>query len=120
VRYRAITDAAQSMVCHCQKQSGSAFSLVFTVPADGIEISGETKVFAHLRDKGSSVMRHFCPNCGSPIISKLAAYPGLVAVKAGTLDDPPWLDPEVHVWCASAQPWVSIPRTLPQFPGNPT
>jgi hypothetical protein len=78
------------MVCHCracQKQSGSAFSLVFTVPADGIEITGETKVFEHQSDGGSSVMRHFCPNCGSPIISTLSAYPGLVAVKAGTLDD---------------------------------
>jgi hypothetical protein len=122
VRYRAITDAAQSMVCHCracQKQSGSAFSLVLTVPADAIEISGETKVFEHLSDGGSGVMRHFCPDCGSPIISKLAAYPELIVVKAGTLDDPSWLKPEVHVWCASAQPWVTIPRDLPRFPGNP-
>lgn len=72
VRHRVITDAAQSMVCHCracQKQSGSAFSLVFTIPEDAIEIRGETKVFEHQSDSGSTVMRHFCPSCGSPIIS---------------------------------------------------
>jgi hypothetical protein len=123
VRYRAATDAAQLMVCHCrdcQKQAGSAFSVVLIVPATGFEIAGETKAFEHVSDSGGKVSRIFCPDCGSPIISKLAAYPEIVAIKAGTLDDPSWLNPQLHVWCASAQPWVGIPHDVAQFPGNPT
>jgi hypothetical protein len=33
------------------------------------------------------VSRHFCSNCGSPIISEAAAPPGVSIIKAGTLDD---------------------------------
>jgi hypothetical protein len=114
VRYRARTAAARTMVCHChacQKQAGSAFSILFVIARDAIEITGAMAVFEHLGDSGQAVQRHFCGRCGSPIISTLAARPAIVAVKAGTLDDPGWLAPRLHVWCASAQPWVDIPDT---------
>jgi hypothetical protein len=122
VRYRVDIGAARSMVCHCracQKQAGSAFSVLFVVPKDDIVIDGATKVFEHLGDSGNAVMRHFCPDCGSPIISRLAANPNIVVVKAGTLDDPRWLEPKLHLWCASAQPWVDIPHEAHRFPGAP-
>ena len=51
----------------------------------------------------------FCGSCGSPIVSELALTPGVVAVKAGTLDDKSDVHPTVEVWCVDRQPWVTLP-----------
>jgi hypothetical protein len=42
-------------------------------------------------------------------VSELALSPGIVAVKAGTLDDKSMVNPTVEVWCVDRQPWVSLP-----------
>ena len=34
---------------------------------------------------------------------------GVVAVKAGTLDDKSDVQPTVEVWCVDRQPWVTLP-----------
>ena len=49
----------------------------------------------------------------------LTASPDLAIVKAGTADDPGAFVPAIHVWTASALPWVDIPASLPQFARNP-
>ena len=33
---------------------------------------GQTKVYEDKGDSGQAVYRHFCGNCGSPILSKVA------------------------------------------------
>ena len=53
--------------------------------------------------------RRFCGECGSPIVSELAKSEGVVAVKAGALDDRSDVKPMVEVWCADRQPWVELP-----------
>ena len=55
------------------------------------------------------VLRKFCPSCGSPIVSELTGTEGVVAVKAGTLDDKSDVKPTVEVWCVDRQPWVDLP-----------
>ena len=42
-------------------------------------------------------------------MSELAKTGGVVAVKAGTLDDKSAVLPSVEVWCVDRQPWVSLP-----------
>jgi len=42
-------------------------------------------------------------------VSELAQPAGVVAVKAGTLDDKADLQPTVEAWCVDRQPWVSLP-----------
>ena len=41
-------------------------------------------------------------------------------IKAGTLDDPSWLAPNLHIWCAEKLPWVGIPEGATQAPANPS
>jgi len=55
------------------------------------------------------VRRKFCPTCGTPIVSELAKTQGVLAVKAGTLDDRSGVVPNVEVWCVDKQPWVDLP-----------
>jgi hypothetical protein len=124
VRYESDTEPAMVAVCHCatcQKNTGSAFSLNLGMPDDSVTLTGET--LATYEDRagasGKPFYRRFCSRCGSPIVSHGEAYPGIVFVKAGTLDDPSWVKPATHIWCAERQPWVTIEEGAVQVPGNP-
>jgi hypothetical protein len=123
VRYETSQAPLMNAVCHCvhcQKQSGSAFSTNVVVPAAGFQIAGATlAAFDDTGASGLAVKRHFCSRCGSPLYTELEASPGVVAVKAGTLDDTSWLRPQVHMWRASAQEWVSIDEGAACFERNP-
>src|SRR2546423_1693279 len=110
VSYSCDADPVWTAVCHCrdcQRQTGTAFSIIVGVPAQSFELSGELGTHVTIgEDHGLETKRRFCPACGSPVISESAGLPGVVIVKAGTLDDPSWLAPQMEVWGRSAQPWV--------------
>ena len=111
VRYRMKEEPLITAICHCrhcQRQSGSAFSVVCAVPDSGFEQDGETQVYIDRGDSGQAVQRHFCPNCGSPVVSIVEALPGLTIVKAGTLDDPSSIVPTQEAYCRDA--WTIVPR----------
>lgn len=110
VRYVLKSEPLMTAVCHCthcQRQSGGVFSTNVAVPEAAYVQTGETKVFEDKGDSGQAVWRHFCPNCGSPILSKVAAMPGMVLVKAGTLDDMSGLTPAIEVYTDHAAKWVA-------------
>jgi hypothetical protein len=110
VRYSCSADPLFTVVCHCadcQKQTGTAFSVVVGVPKAAFEVDGELSVYTTVGDDSNrETRRHFCARCGSPVVSMLEALPEVACIKAGTLEDRSWLDPQVHVWHRSAQPWV--------------
>jgi hypothetical protein len=122
VRYSADTEPAFVGVCHCkncQKQAGTAFSVVMGIPAPALSIEGELKTYEDRGDSGQVVLRRFCPNCGSPIAGDAAALPGVTIIKTGTLDDTSWLQPTMEVYCDSKQPWVSLAGDQHHFPKMP-
>jgi hypothetical protein len=118
VRYSANADPAFVGVCHCrhcQKQTGTAFSVLVGIPKSAMSIRGRLKTFHDTGDSGQPVDRNFCPECGSPIFSDLAVMPGVSFIKAGTLDDTNWLDPKVHIYCDSKERWIRIPEGSQKF-----
>ena len=122
VRYSTSAAPMFQGVCHCtdcQKQGGTAFSVVLAFSEPDLKITGDMKTFTSVSDSGKDVYRLFCPNCGSPIYSKPANSPGMAFLKAGTLDDTSILDPKVHVFCDSRQKWVTIPDGTMTFPKSP-
>jgi hypothetical protein len=110
--YSCDADPVATAICHCtecQRQTGTAFSVVVGVPREALRVEGES-VSSYTTvgtDSGVEVERRFCRECGSPLVSAPAAGP-LVWIKAGTLNDRSWLEPQVSVWCDSAQPWVPL------------
>jgi hypothetical protein len=119
VRYELTMDPVVTAVCHCthcQRQSGGVFSTNLGVPEAAYVQTGETKVYTDTGDSGGAVWRHFCPNCGSPILSKVEAMPGMVLVKAGTLDDLSGLKPGIEVYTDHAAEWVSPIAGAARFP----
>jgi len=70
----------------CQKQSGSAYSLVAVFHKSAVKISGPVKEYTSKGDSGKNVTRSFCSECGSPIAHDPEAAPEIIAIKVGTLD----------------------------------
>ncbi len=122
VRYEAEGKPLGQAICHCrncQKQAGSAFSVLISVETAQLRVAGEPKLYVDHGDSGAPVHRHFCGACGSPLFSVLPSNPGVTHIKAGTLDDPSILKPRVHIWCDSAWPSTLIPETAIRISRNP-
>lgn len=92
---------------------------VVGIPKSALSLHGNIKTFNDTGDSGQPVMRNFCPDCGSPIMSDVAVMPELNFLKAGTLDDTSWLRPSMQIYCDSVQPWVQLGGELQSFPKMP-
>lgn len=124
VTYACDAEPIASVNCHCrdcQRSSGAAFMTVAVVPADSVEIEGETlSVFtATGTDHGKSNHRHFCSNCGAQLLTRPEAYPGLVFLKVGTLNDASLIQPAMDIWTESKQPWTDHGQR-PTAPRDPS
>ena len=114
IRYELTADPIAVAVCHCkncQKQAGSALSIIAVFPRDAFSLQGEPKVFEDLGTSGQAVYRNFCPDCGSPVITDTpgAREGDIIFIKAGSLDDTSDLQPTTHYWTKSKQPWFTLP-----------
>ncbi len=114
VRYTASWPPLATVVCHCsncQKQAGSALSVVAVLPRDGLVVRGELTTYEDDSAAGRPVYRKFCGRCGSPVVTDNAGAEaqGIIFIKAGTLDETADLAPTLHYWTKSAQHWVVFP-----------
>ena len=114
ITYEISGDLIATAVCHCdhcQRQSGGAFSVNLIVHEGQMALSGTLSTFEDRGENGDAVYVHrrFCGQCGSPIFSAMVDPAGVLAVKAGTLDDRSEVAPTVEVWCDHKQPWVELP-----------
>ncbi|MCZ8173525.1 MAG: GFA family protein [Novosphingobium sp.] len=121
VRYSVAWPPLQVMTCqctHCQKQSGSAISIIAMVRVDDLAISGTLASYRDTGDSGNALERRFCGTCGSPLVSVIPAMEaqGMTFIKAGTLDDTSGLVPSVHLWTESAQDWMALPEAGARMP----
>lgn len=122
IRYECSADPLLALNCHCrdcQRASGSAFASVLAVPKDSLKITGEPKYHDVKADSGNTISRGFCPECGSPLFTKLSARPDLVGIRAASLDDPSWHKPAMDIYTSSAQPWDYMNPDLPKSPKMP-
>jgi hypothetical protein len=88
------------------------------VPQDRLRIeSGSPRRYEdHSGASGKAFYRFFCGDRGSHIYSHGAAYGAIAFIKAGTLDDPSWVAPKPHIWCAEKLPGSTFPRASPRHP----
>lgn len=122
IRYVSTAEPVLTALCHCkncQKQAGTAFSVIVGVPKPTLSVTGTLKSFADTGESGKPVHRHFCPDCGSPITTVVDAMPDLIFIKAGTLDDTSELTPTMEFFCSSAQPWTAQHGEMQKFARAP-
>lgn len=106
-------------MCHCadcQRRSGSPFGMAPWLLEADMTITGETCEFAHDSDKGRTLIRRFCPTCGSTICFTAAINPGLIAIPAGLFADPNTPPPLRSVFEERRHSWVTVPDGAVRLP----
>jgi hypothetical protein len=118
IRYRLTSDPLFTHCCHClncQRQTGSAFVINVLIETDRVEVfAGDPQPVDVPRDDGSMQTIWRCPTCQVAVFSQYT-HPGLRFVRAGTLDDPSAVAPDVHIFTRSKVPWVTLPDAVPAF-----
>ena len=111
----------RALNCHCsmcRKAHGAAFRSRATVRSSDFRlVSGDHLLTFFESSRGNH--RGFCRVCGSPIVSKFDAYPSVLGLPLGALDDDPGVRPQLHVYVAYKAPWFAITDDLPQFAEGP-
>jgi hypothetical protein len=116
VRYRLMSEPMFVHCCHCrncQRQTGSAFVINLLIEAERVELlAGEPLAVETPRDDGSSQRIFRCPTCEVAIYSEYGR-PEVLFVRAGTLDDPSSVEPDIHIYTRSKVEWVRLPESVP-------
>ena len=116
VRYVFEGEPLMTYACHCrdcQRRTGSAFSEGILILADQIVLEGEMSSWQRKSDTDVAKLRHSCASCGNIIYGTADNMTGLWLLQAGTLDDTSAVQPEMHMWIQSAQPWITLPEGVP-------
>jgi hypothetical protein len=118
VRYRLNSEPLFVHCCHClncQRQTGTAFVVNVLIEADRVElVAGEPEVVPVERSGGKKQKIWRCPTCQVAVYSQYTS-PRLRFVRAGTLEDPTAVAPDVHIFTRSKLPWVELPGSVPAF-----
>ena len=108
--------------CHCrdcQRATGTGTNPGVIVSAAALVVTGEPQTYTSAGANGRWVSRAFCAACGSPLWSQDEASEQLIAIRAGSLDDPSWFAARIDLWVSRAQPWVTMDPALPKHPEQP-
>lgn len=83
------------------------------IEADRVDvIAGEPRPVEVPRDDGTVQTIYRCPQCQVSVFSEYGR-PEVLFVRAGTLDDPASVAPDVHIFTRSKLPWVALPDGVP-------
>jgi hypothetical protein len=124
IRYRLTASPLIVHACHCrdcQRLTGGPFVINIWIEAKFVEAGAAApKPF---RLAGGSGKHHhdvfFCQACGTTLWSRYHIVPGdCLFVRAGTLDTPEAVRPDVHIYTRSKLPWLALPDGVPAFPSS--
>lgn len=114
VRYRMLSEPLVVHCCHCrwcQRETGTAFALNAMIESDRvINLASEPVLVLTPSNSGLGQKIARCHECKVAVWSHYdGSGPLTKFVRVGTLDDPDVLPPDVHIFAASKQPWVTLP-----------
>lgn len=123
VRYCAeLTVRFRPYACHCtdcQTRSGSAFGIQQSVMTNDLSLDGRLIRGEHVQPSGAAAGIYACERCLTRIYTDNDQRPGIINLRAGTLDNSQSLVPAAHLWTASKLPWVIIPDDAVALEGQP-
>jgi hypothetical protein len=113
IRYRMTSAPLIVHCCHCrwcQRESGASFALNAMIESDRVVVTGpEPELIDTPSNSGRGQKIARCPRCKVAVWSHYAGSGALTRfVRVGTLDNPDALPPDVHIFTASKQPWVTL------------
>jgi hypothetical protein len=119
VRYAlSLDELPLTYACHCrdcQTWSGSAFSQQTLLPQEALTVTGPLVVYELTSPSGRISTQRMCGVCHTRIFNSNSARPGIVVVRAGTLDRSDELDVVAHIWVKRKQAWLQLPAGVPAW-----
>ena len=104
----------------CQRRSGTGHGSYLTFPARAeMTITGDATHWEVAGDSGNVKVHAFCPVCGTPVYLRFSAMPELIAVPAGSLDEPGRFAPQVLTYSVRGPAWDAIDPSLQAFERMP-
>ena len=121
LRYELLSAPLFVHCCHCswcQRESGSAFAINALIETERVRLrSGAPEAVRTPSASGRDQTFFRCPACRIAVWSHYAGFGESVAfIRAGTLDEPQRLSPDVHIYTSTKLPWVELPAGVPSFP----
>ncbi|MHC1944835.1 GFA family protein [Bradyrhizobium sp. UFLA06-06] len=96
-------------LCHClecQKRTGSTYGVAAFFARADVAAQGEACEYSRIGGIGSTVVFHFCPNCGSSVYWEPGRAPDLIGVAVGAFADPDFPAPSQSVFTQRRHAWV--------------
>lgn len=105
----------------CQRRSGTGHGAWLTFPTrEAMAITGEATHWQVAGDSGNVKVHAFCPACGTPVYLLFKAMPDMIAVAAGSLDDPGRFTPGALTYASRGLAWDTVDPSLKTFQRMPT
>ncbi|MCZ4345830.1 GFA family protein [Devosia neptuniae] len=124
VRYRLKASPMSVYNCHCkdcQRFSGAAWSMSVTTSRDNVEqLSGTLATYEKPSQSGRIISMQFCAHCHGWLWNLPQSAPGMMVLRAGSLDDLDWAQPVGNIWTDSKAAWVKLDPDLVNMPGQPS
>ena len=118
VRYHLRRSPLFVHCCHClncQRQTGSAFVINILIESAYVESLGREPEPAAVPRSGAKRQQIYrCPVCKTAVWSTYGRKT-IFFVRAGTLDEPSAVTPDVHIYTRSKLPWLTLPESIPSF-----
>ena len=121
IRYRVTHSPLIVHACHCrdcQRLTGGPFVINLWIESKFVEPNGVAPKSFRLAGGGGKHHHDvfFCGACGTTLWSRYHIVPSdCLFVRAGTLDTPEAVTPDVHIYTRSKLPWVALPEGVPAF-----
>ena len=122
IRYRITRAPMFVNCCHCgwcRRESGAAFAVNAIIETAAIEVLSGAPLRAQLPSesgRGQAVLR--CGECGVALWSHYGGVGDAVAfVRAGTLDAPQAIRPDMHIYTEFKLPWLPLDDSIASTAG---
>ena len=118
VRFRLEGAPRFAFLCQCrdcQKMTGSDHAAQVCHDADRFSSEGETLTWERTTAAETTVTKHVCPICASPLWGTTTRAPTIVMIMAGALDDPNSVTPDRIFFADERITWdhASVPEKNP-------
>lgn len=122
ISFEADGDVPVMANCHCtacRHSTGSAYATLMFMKHDDVKITGTPKTFSHGSDAGTTMTKHFCATCGTPLFTQNSAREGMLGIRAGNIKEHQEFAPKVNVYVSSKLDATVLEDGLPAFEKMP-
>ena len=122
VQYRVKGPFTAFHLCHCsqcRRSTGSAHAANIFAEADQIEwLAGEELIKRYTPDEAGIISKCFCTHCGS-LVPYTSLQSGRLIIPAGSLVDPPGIDPDDNIYWRDRADWYDAGLAAPRVEQDP-